>query len=612
MSTPPRDLQADVARDPGDGIAAGESPRRPTVRLPTSESTTSPAIFSADEDVSASGLRPQQPTHLGRYELLFEMGSGGMATLYLAHIGGPQNFEKLVAIKKIHDHLTGRQDFVDMFLDEARISARIQHPNVVQLYDLGEADGAYFIAMEYVHGRNLAGLLRAVSGQGSRTYGWPQAAWLVSEAAAGLHAAHELKTLDGQLLNLVHRDVSPQNILVSFDGNVKVADFGIAFAAERITHTESGVLKGKIPYMSPQQAAGEPIDRRADVFALGTLLYESVCLCRLFKEPTEAASLSRVGRADVPRPRSVKPDLPEPLEEILLKALARDPADRYQTAAELRNALRQLLTDFRITVDAPQIAEVMHELFDEQMQELDRQITEATQCIAARPVDLPRARAEVSNPPAAMGEVPSAGVISEVQVRSRRWPTFMVIAAVFLATTLAVVVWKWPAPRPGSAAAAGSGHGNATVDPLPGPAPAPAPGPATRGVAVSSAPPLGKPLLVRFEVRTRRASATIHFRKKAYRQNRLQLLVKPAAQAETVRVVAPGYRPIERTILVTAGAQLKHEFRLKRKRRSRSGSGRGAMRPMSEPAPMPPRVVRPRPRPRMGPMIPMPAMLSLE
>ncbi len=255
---------------PGDGAGG----RRPTVRLDTPGSQESAPIFGADDDPSGAAARASVAgRRLGRYELLLEMGSGGMATLYLARMAGPRRFEKLVAIKKIHDHLTSRQDFVDMFLDEAQISARIQHPNVVQLFDLGEADGSYFIAMEYVHGVNLAGLLRAVSGRGSGQYGWPQAAWIVAEAAAGLHAAHELLTTDGRPMNLVHRDVSPQNILVSYDGNVKVADFGIAFAAERITHTSSGVLKGKIPYMAPEQAAGEPLDRRADVFALGTLLF---------------------------------------------------------------------------------------------------------------------------------------------------------------------------------------------------------------------------------------------------------------------------------------------------------------------------------------------------
>jgi len=240
----------------------------------------------------------------GRYELLMQMGTGGMATLYLARIRGPKNFEKLLAIKKIHEHLLGNAEFISMFRDEARIAALIHHPNVVSTYDLGEIDGAYFIAMEYVHGQTLRDVVKAALRR-KDPLDWANAVRIVSDVAKGLHAAHELRSHEGEPLGVVHRDVSPQNVLVSYDGHVKLADFGVAYAAEKMTDTGAGMLKGKVSYMSPEQASGNVIDRRSDIFSLGTVLFEAVTQQRLFKEDTEAATLQTVRVADVPLITSV-------------------------------------------------------------------------------------------------------------------------------------------------------------------------------------------------------------------------------------------------------------------------------------------------------------------
>lgn len=278
----------------------------------------------------------------GRYELLMEMGRGGMATLYLARLRGPEQFEKLIALKKIHDSLSSDPAFLSMFLDEARIAARIHHPNVVTVFDLGSVDQTYYIAMEYIHGHSLADVLRAAS-RNPEQLPWRYGARIVADAACGLHAAHSLCNSRGQPLNVVHRDVSPQNVLLSYDGHVKVVDFGIAYAGEKLTQTRAGVLMGKTGYMSPEQADGRQVDRRADVFALGILLYEAVTLTRLFDEPTDAATLVKIRQAEVPDPRTRNPSIPVALVQIVMKALAKNPDARFATAQQLADGLNELL-----------------------------------------------------------------------------------------------------------------------------------------------------------------------------------------------------------------------------------------------------------------------------
>ncbi len=502
----------------------------------------------------------------GRFELLLEMGSGGMATLFLSRIRGPQNFEKLIAIKKIHDHLSKEEEFVDMFLDEARISAMIHHPNVVQIFDLGSIDDVYFIAMEYVHGQDLSQMLRGVIRTKNQTFSWTHASRLVADACAGLHAAHELKDQEGNPLGLVHRDVSPQNILVSYDGHLKVVDFGIAFAAEKISQTSVGTLKGKASYMSPEQSRGQPVDRRSDVFALGILLFECCCMKRLFREENEAATLLRVGAADVPRPRSVRPELPAELERIILRALAKNPDDRFESAGEMAQALEKLLVGRGEVVGPAQIETLMSELFHDRKRIRDTQLRE----VSLRPSTHVGPAIGVSTTTVTQ----LAGLDGGETGPSRRWVLPVVVglvAVVLLALVAGILYPRFMGEQRDRAAPAKA-------------APTPAPMPPPMQVVVLKPPVMKKAdkVLLEITVLPAKAKATILFRGKEYRQNSLELLVVPTNTSEVVRVEASGYHPMTKHVTVNAKAKLKHEFELKRK------AGR-IMRPW-----------RPH-RPRMGP-----------
>ncbi len=318
----------------------------------------------------------------GRYELLMEVSHGGMATLYLARMSGPEKFEKLLAIKKIHPHLSREPEFIAMFLDEARIAALIQHPNVATIFDLGEVDDSFFIAMEYIHGQNLREILREAARRKIRIP-WEYSVSIIARAAAGLHAAHELTGPDGKPLQVVHRDVSPQNILLTYTGHVKVVDFGIAYAAEKLGHTAAGTLKGKAAYMSPEQANGERLDRRSDIFSLGIVLYESVCMKRLFRKENQTATLMRVREARVPAPSKVATDIPLELERIIMKSLAKDPDDRYSTTREMAEDLEELLVAQGKATTSTKLSSLIEDLFHDRKRHKDIQISQAVESPSA-------------------------------------------------------------------------------------------------------------------------------------------------------------------------------------------------------------------------------------
>ena len=261
-----------------------------------------------------------------------------MAEVLLARVHGPGGFVAPLALKRILPHLAREERFVQMFLDEARLLARARHPNVVRVTELGQENGELFLAMEYLEGESFASLGRRLVATG-RQLSFALAAYLVAEAAAGLHATHEIADDDGTTLGVVHRDVSPQNLFVTYDGHVKVLDFGVAKAADRLTVTETGELKGKLEYMSPEQARGMPLDRRSDVFALGVVLYETSLQRRLFKRPSQLRTLQAITEEPLVPPSRVEPSYPPALERIVKKALAPRPADRYPTAAALRREL---------------------------------------------------------------------------------------------------------------------------------------------------------------------------------------------------------------------------------------------------------------------------------
>ena len=298
--------------------------------------------------MSSPGLHAPAPTPgpvthefvtLGRYQLLSRLAVGGMAEVYLARQGEISGFKTLVVVKKVLPHLAVKPDFINMFLDEARIASMLDHPNVVRITEVGRAGDEYFLAMELVQGKALASMLQ--HGEKTKTpLPHNLAALIVAYAAAGLHHAHQLTDAAGNLLGLVHRDISPQNIMVSFEGSVKVIDFGIARALGRLGDTNSGSLKGKLGYMAPEQARGEAVDRRADIFSLGVVLWECVAARRLFLRENELATLRSVVYEPIPSPSKYN-KVDATLEAIIMCALDRNPDERFQTAEEMRVALEK-------------------------------------------------------------------------------------------------------------------------------------------------------------------------------------------------------------------------------------------------------------------------------
>ena len=280
------------------------------------------------------------PTSSGarRYTILRRLAVGGMGELLLARAEAPGGVQKLVAIKRVRPEYATDAEFVKMFLNEARLAATLDHPNVVRTYDLVEEEGNFLMVMEYLHGESLGTLLNKVVSAGRRV---PLAhiVTIVLGVAAGLHCAHERRGVDGRPLDIVHRDLSPGNIFVTYEGGVKLLDFGIAKATSRTSITIGPSRKGKVSYMSPEQCVGEQVDRRSDIFALGVVMWELSTGRRLFKGDNEFAVMNQVTSKDAPSPRAAAPDLPTPLVEIIEKALQRDPAKRFQTAIELHDEL---------------------------------------------------------------------------------------------------------------------------------------------------------------------------------------------------------------------------------------------------------------------------------
>lgn len=275
----------------------------------------------------------------GEYELIKKIATGGMAEIHLARIGGVEGFSRRVVVKRMLPQLAVRPDFVEMFLDEARLAANLAHPNIVQVFNLGQVDGTYFMAMELIDGPHL-GALFAHSLRQRRPLPIELCVYTVARAADGLHYAHEQRDPStGQALNIVHRDISPQNILVSRHGDVKVTDFGVAKAETQQSKTRTGIIKGKVSYMSPEQCLGEPVDRRTDVFALGVVLYELLTRRRLYREKSDLLIMQRITSEELKPPSSLNPAVDPELDRIATTALAKAREDRYATTADLSEAL---------------------------------------------------------------------------------------------------------------------------------------------------------------------------------------------------------------------------------------------------------------------------------
>lgn len=306
---------------------------------------------------------PTTGQRIGRYRLLQHLATGGMAEIFLAQETGENVLDRLVVIKKILSHLAVHDSFVEMFLQEAKIIGKLTHPNVVQIHELGEDQGQYYIAMEYVSGVSFREVMRDAA-RNDIPIPFDVIIGLVAQACAGLHAAHELTDEAGQNVGLVHRDVSPHNLMVTNDGHVKLLDFGIAKPTEQaLEETRTGALKGKVNYMSPEQCQQRPLDRRSDVFAVGVVLWELMTARRLFKRDSELTSMQAIVDGEVWDPRQFREEIPERLAAVCLRALEVEKEDRYQTADEMRIELMKVLESLDHKHNDSPIKNFLHDMF---------------------------------------------------------------------------------------------------------------------------------------------------------------------------------------------------------------------------------------------------------
>jgi TonB family protein len=494
---------------------------RPTIRTATPPAAPAPPAaptppaasrFSADADIdrmltdTLSGLTtphgpkatpppreapPREPPassggpdRFGQYEIVDRIASGGMAELYKAKQKGVEGFQKTVAIKKILPHLADNDEFIAMFADEAKLAAQLNHPNIIHIYDLGKIEeGGYFIAMEYVEGRDLRAILQSGHEVGV-PLPVPLAVYIASKVASALDYAHRRRDSDGRDLHIVHRDVSPPNILISYEGDIKLCDFGIAKAASKASQTESGALKGKLQYMSPEQAWGKAIDRRSDLFSLGTVLHEMLTGERLFQGDSDLSVLEKVRRAEIHAPSSVNSEISASLDAVVLKALAREAEERYANAAELLRDLDAVLYSYSPAPGSADVAIYLHRLQAEETAAAEAKAREAEQPLVEeparrlkakgaplarktsseprpRPAGPPPAEPRAPLPPAPPPAVPPKettgsgvfGAFSAKRVeaeKKRRAPLYAAIAAAVV--VLGIVVYfvalrKPPAPR---------------------------------------------------------------------------------------------------------------------------------------------------------------------
>ena len=380
-------------------------------------------------EASEEDHQPIVGEQFGKYVLIGEIGVGGMAEVFLAIQTGLQGFLKVVTLKRVLPHLASH-DFISMFIDEARIAARLEHPNIVKTFEFGEHEGQYYTVMEYLAGEDLGSVMNraAISKQ---PVAFNMAAMIVSQLCNGLHFAHDLTDTAGRPLGLVHRDINPSNIIVTYAGEVKVIDFGVAkINSSGGGKTLTGTIKGKLAYMAPEQILARGIDRRSDIFSLGVVLWELVTGCRLFARESDAATLYAIMNDPIPRARRHRPNVPEELEAIISTALARTPADRYDTAEDMQAALDQFLAT-QPKFDARALGGTLEGLFGSTRAEAKRSIA-ATRALSKNVSLVMKLRTEVRD-----------GLVKQLTTRQHSEPVARTgkairgIAAVAIVATLA-------------------------------------------------------------------------------------------------------------------------------------------------------------------------------
>ncbi len=403
---------------------------------------------SPPEPVSAIGPPLLQP--YGQYVLVRKLAEGGMAEIFLAKLLGADGFERNVVIKRMLSSLSSLPDFVEMFRDEARLAAKLSHPNIIQIHELGFIEDCYYICMEYLAGEDFSRTLRQ-AGRKRQYTPVPIAMRVLVDAARGLHYAHDFTNEAGEPQHIVHRDISPSNLYVTYQGQVKVLDFGIAKAASRVVQTRTGVVKGKYMYMAPEQAQGAEVDRRSDVFSLGVSLYESLTNVRPFARENDLAILNALLQSDFMPPAALRRDLPPELDAVVLKAMSLRPEDRYATAGEFADALEHCLEGKLAVATHQELGAYLREQFGEV------RFTEKTRIPTLATLRAASARAGVP-PRQGSGGLASSGAFPAVAMPppppkeslEPRKPLLLIgaLAVLLLAGGGAALAWRLRAPAP--------------------------------------------------------------------------------------------------------------------------------------------------------------------
>ncbi len=410
--------------------------------------------MSLPSPITEAQPRGYEGRTLGGYHLIREIACGDMATVYLGHKSQHAGIGQVAAVKVIHPHLARDTDFVDMFLDEARIVSFINHPNVCRVLDFGKSDGTYYLAMEYVMGETWADVAARLSEvpEAESMY-VPVLAQVLAQACEGLHAAHDAEDAQGNPLNIVHRDISPHNIMVGYDGSVRVLDFGIASATERLHTTRNGAVKGRLSYMAPEQMRGQAVDRRADVWSLGVVLWEGLARQRLFRRDNEAKTVLAVTQEPVPTLGQCGQLVSGTLQRIVTRALERDRGIRYGSARELGLELSRCAVKSLVPVGMPEVSKWMHLLFAKDIEQKRAALREAAKATgpyaavdsSSVEAESPKVDAQQTRP--VRSEVRATSSSSGVRPisfeKSRRIAKAAPLAAVLLAV-LGLGFWAWP------------------------------------------------------------------------------------------------------------------------------------------------------------------------
>jgi TonB family protein len=489
VPAPVRPAAAPPAPKPEPLKAAPPPPPAARVAEPFDAAVTQPIPLFADEAGDQPGER------FGQYTLLERIAAGGMAEVWKARMRGVEGFQKTVAIKRILSHMTDNAEFIGMFIDEAKLAAQLTHPNIVHIYDLGKIGRDYYIAMEYVEGKDLRSLLNV-----GRRKGMPLplelGLMIAARLASALDYAHRKRDFEDREMGLVHRDVSPQNVLLTYDGDVKLCDFGIAKAVSKAGQTQIGALKGKLQYMSPEQAWGRPVDARSDLFSLGAVLFEMATGERLFAGDSEISVLESVRQGKTRSPRQVNPSIPREVDEIVTRALVVDPGDRFQTADEMKRRLGAAISALAPSVGPTDLAAYIQRVLEPEPAE--RPADEAP------PAPVPIPAAKTAAPVAAAPVVPfpsepeppveAVAPLVEVKVEDdggRRSRTLL-YAAIAALVAIAVVTFFLLSRRPAAVPPAGGAPAPAPAATLPAANPVPGQTAPQRAPAGPPAPAAGQ------------------------------------------------------------------------------------------------------------------------